>query len=582
MKICSLCKSKYDDRVDFCFRDGTPLVPMEDEAPAADAPADDLYSSATRPFIVQPEGGAKPVDLLDVPEAPDRFASGDGLDVPEPRFGFDPAAADVPEPSLAIDAPEASLDAPEPASSAAFDAPDVPAASFLDAPEPPMQLDAPEPASLSAAEQLEPPRPVQLDAAHDRGLSHSETMVPDEPVAPSESEDPELPGPDVSDSFGMAEEFDDSFAPLGDDADADQDDHGDLEEEEDDDDLAAAAVFGSDSAYVPPPDVQPGSSNRNLFIVFGVVGAIAVLVILWILFGMDRGSGEIETPPRPNPVTQAAPPPAPRPVPPAQPLPPPVEQPEDQPEGDQAVADILEMPTDLPEDAPPAQPEPPAQTPPAQTPPRTSPPAQTPPAQTPPRTSPPAQTPPAQGGGDQASPWGSADGGSSTTTATDGGGRDIWGSGGQAPVAATKGSLTIRSNPMGAMVYVGNEMVGRTPMVGKEFAEGSHMVRVELDGYSSVSKVANIKAGAASDLGTVQLESQAPVSGYVTLWADDLIGAKVYIDNQYVGELPVKVELNEGKHAFFVQPAEGEAFTINRDVKFDVQGIGISIDLGRN
>ena len=25
MKVCKLCGSSYDDRVDFCFRDGTPL-----------------------------------------------------------------------------------------------------------------------------------------------------------------------------------------------------------------------------------------------------------------------------------------------------------------------------------------------------------------------------------------------------------------------------------------------------------------------------------------------------------------------------------------------------------------------------
>ncbi len=37
MKICSLCGSTYGDRVDFCFKDGTPLLPVEaaDEAAAA-------------------------------------------------------------------------------------------------------------------------------------------------------------------------------------------------------------------------------------------------------------------------------------------------------------------------------------------------------------------------------------------------------------------------------------------------------------------------------------------------------------------------------------------------------------------
>jgi len=150
------------------------------------------------------------------------------------------------------------------------------------------------------------------------------------------------------------------------------------------------------------------------------------------------------------------------------------------------------------------------------------------------------------------------------------------------PNAATgQGTLTTRSNPMGAAVYLGSTMVGVTPLVSLGLPTGSQMVRIELEGFSSVSKVANIEHGEALDLGTVQLESQGPITGYVTLWADGLIGAKVYVDNQYVGQLPVKVELSQGTHSFMVHPAGSEAFTLSRDVTFDVQGIGISIDVGR-
>ncbi len=195
MKICSLCKSKYDDRVDFCFRDGTPLVPSDDAESADEAPSDDLFSSATRPFVVQPDGSGMEPDALDVPEAPDRFASGDGLDAPEPRFGFDTSALDAPEPPVvagvsprATDVPDPGevLDAPEPV---AFDATDVPQSpSFLDAPEPAGSLDVPEPAALDGGEPLPPPRPVEMDADPELSLAHSDTMVP--PVS-DDSEPPE-------------------------------------------------------------------------------------------------------------------------------------------------------------------------------------------------------------------------------------------------------------------------------------------------------------------------------------------------------------------------------------------------------
>jgi hypothetical protein len=543
MKICSLCKSKYDDRVDFCFRDGTPLMPLDEPVQEQEAPDADLFNSATRPFVVQPEGPPQPVDSLDAPPAPD----GDGLDAPEPRFGFDPSSLDAPEPQL-IGTPPSAVDAPDPTAApepASFDATDVPAGpSFLDAPEPSSQLDAPEPAAFSAPEQAhDAPEPAQ---------SHSETMVPseDEPEEPAPAPDEEpvaAPEPE-----GDEDDLDASFAAMG--------------EDEDEEPEVATPGFGAD-VYTPPPQSEPESSNRTLFYIMGAVAVIAVLVILYIMFLMPGDPVE-PGPPEPPPVAQPVEPtPPPTPAPPPQPVEPPPEEPGD----DQAVADILEMPTDeAGEQAPPADQQ-------AVQPPKQQPPKQQPPKQQPPKQQPPKQQPEPDNGG-QASPWGQAGNGGSSD---DGGGRDIWGSG-QSAAADSQGSLTIRSNPMGAMVFVGSEKVGRTPLEGKELPPGSHIVRVELDGYSTVSKVANIQAGQAADLGTVQLESQAPVSGYVTLWADNLIGAKVYIDNQYVGELPVKVELDEGKHAFFVQPAEGTAFTVNHDVHFDVQGIGISINLGSN
>jgi hypothetical protein len=128
---------------------------------------------------------------------------------------------------------------------------------------------------------------------------------------------------------------------------------------------------------------------------------------------------------------------------------------------------------------------------------------------------------------------------------------------------------------------VGDARIGITPIVGHSLPPGSPIVRVEMSGYSPISKVANIRAGQAMDLGTINLESLTPVSGFVTLWGDGLDGAKLYIDDQYVGELPVKVQLTEGKHSFFVQPPTGDAFSVSKQVHFDVQGIGISIELAR-
>ena len=134
---------------------------------------------------------------------------------------------------------------------------------------------------------------------------------------------------------------------------------------------------------------------------------------------------------------------------------------------------------------------------------------------------------------------------------------------------------------MGAIVKINGTVVGRTPIINEQYPVGRHTVRLRLDGYGDVSKVANIEAGQHTDLATIPLQDNTPKTGQVTLWSDNLIGATIYIDNKHYGKLPVKVMLTEGKHRFFITPTEGEPFHVDREVQFDVEGIGISLKLNR-
>ena len=85
MKRCSMCGEIYDDRVDFCFNDGTPLDGMVEEPPAGGA------------------GSAAGIDLsgLDAPD-PENIS---GLDAPDPLGvdwgdSVDEAPPEVPKPPL--------------------------------------------------------------------------------------------------------------------------------------------------------------------------------------------------------------------------------------------------------------------------------------------------------------------------------------------------------------------------------------------------------------------------------------------------------------------------------------------------
>jgi hypothetical protein len=72
MKLCKLCQFKYDDRVEFCFRDGTPLERIAEPAPSSAQPyAFDAQDDTT--LIMEPEG-AQPVSAAPKPVFPSNEA----------------------------------------------------------------------------------------------------------------------------------------------------------------------------------------------------------------------------------------------------------------------------------------------------------------------------------------------------------------------------------------------------------------------------------------------------------------------------------------------------------------------------
>ena len=55
------------------------------------------------------------------------------------------------------------------------------------------------------------------------------------------------------------------------------------------------------------------------------------------------------------------------------------------------------------------------------------------------------------------------------------------------PIPMT-GALAVEGSPAMATIYVDNEMVGKTPMIVNQLLAGKHTVRVEKEGYKSVTK----------------------------------------------------------------------------------------------
>jgi len=66
--------------------------------------------------------------------------------------------------------------------------------------------------------------------------------------------------------------------------------------------------------------------------------------------------------------------------------------------------------------------------------------------------------------------------------------------------AESPGTLSIASDPAGAVVYVDGLFVGRTPVAVKELAPGDHRVRLIKDGYLENGRVVNVAAGKSGTL----------------------------------------------------------------------------------
>lgn len=79
----------------------------------------------------------------------------------------------------------------------------------------------------------------------------------------------------------------------------------------------------------------------------------------------------------------------------------------------------------------------------------------------------------------------------------------------RAPATSYRGSLAIRSAPLGARVFVNGALVGSTPLVLDNMPVGSRAIRIEADGYKGWSASTRIVANQQTRLSTT-LERAAP------------------------------------------------------------------------
>jgi hypothetical protein len=150
---------------------------------------------------------------------------------------------------------------------------------------------------------------------------------------------------------------------------------------------------------------------------------------------------------------------------------------------------------------------------------------------------------------------------------------DAGGPWGSAQKGKRTGRLTVTTSPAGARVLVDGKAVGTAPWSGA-VAYGNHNVKAELEGHKAAAR--NV------ELGTSQLDLNFTLRPVVVTGQVNIYGtpqAKVFIDGNPVGEIPVTALLSEGPHQFEVVTADGQRFTRKYDIKFSVPGVPVTITL---
>jgi TonB family protein len=125
------------------------------------------------------------------------------------------------------------------------------------------------------------------------------------------------------------------------------------------------------------------------------------------------------------------------------------------------------------------------------------------------------------------------------------------------PVGVKSGVVRVESMPAGAAVFLDGRSVGQTPMDIHDVAVAApHEVKVELEGYATVTESVMLTAESPRTVVTKTLTRTAPATGTVDVTSTPA-GATVKIDGTSVGITPLRGhKINVGTHRVEVS-AEG-------------------------
>lgn len=138
------------------------------------------------------------------------------------------------------------------------------------------------------------------------------------------------------------------------------------------------------------------------------------------------------------------------------------------------------------------------------------------------------------------------------------------GSAGIASVPRVDGSISVRTVPAGADIAVNSNRAGRTPMLDREVATGTHMLSIRMDGFEGVDTLVMVRAGEDHDL-VLALRPRAAGTQLFAAEVPQVLSAEQQRPSeepepqaQAVNEETSADEVREGTLTIFSEPAGAE------------------------
>ncbi len=138
------------------------------------------------------------------------------------------------------------------------------------------------------------------------------------------------------------------------------------------------------------------------------------------------------------------------------------------------------------------------------------------------------------------------------------------------------GSISVRSTPSGASVYLDGNYQGTTPMTISGVVKGGHMVELEKSGYYEWSGQVTVYAGQTTSVSQILNQIPNPSTGTISV-SSTPGGAYIYLDGAYEGVTPYS-------GSYIIQNVESGSHTISArlsgyqtsTVQTTVQGGGVA------